>query len=478
MELDKLDITARKRTNWESIDLGFAMTRNYFKSIYKPWLIACTALFIACYPLFYISPTLAGFVFWFFLPVAERIVLYVVSRTVFNSPPDCRTTLKALGEEWHKGFFKQLFIHRFSPGRAYLLPVWQLEGLSGKKESQRIEILKRRTASTANNFGLIFVHFEWIFIYSLLILSEVFSVRLQDTRFDESSLDAMVYGELPMILYHTSYISYFIIVASIRPFYCSACFSLYLNRRIDLEGWDIELQFKSLANRFLKQTAKILPLFLGALILFTPSEIMAQNKDPQKIIKEIKADKKYSEYEDKSEWFLEQDKDNDPVLPEWFASVIKILAILIFTGLIAWLIYSATKIKRTSIKQEYKEELPERIMGMDIRKQSIPKDVYARSMQLLKNGQVREAYSLLYRATLSNMIHNHNCKLKNGFTEEDCLRSVTQQVSSTAVVDFFRELTLNWQKLAYAHSQPELVTSENLCLSWKTLFTKENLNDS
>ena len=78
---------------------------------------------------------------------------------------------------------------------------------------------------------------------------------------------------------------------------------------------------------------------------------MAQNKDPQKIIKEIKADKKYSEYEDKSEWFLEQDKDNDPVLPEWFASVIKILAILIFMGMIAWLIYSATKIKRTSIKQ-------------------------------------------------------------------------------------------------------------------------------
>ena len=113
-----------------------------------------------------------------------------------------------------------------------------------------------------------------------------------------------------------------------------------------MEGWDIELQFKSLANRFLKQNSKDTPAFSRGSALFTPSEIMAQNKDPQKIIKEIKADKKYSEYEDKSEWFLEQDKDNDPVLPEWFASVIKILAILVFIGMIAWLIYSATKIKR------------------------------------------------------------------------------------------------------------------------------------
>ena len=73
-----------------------------------------------------------------------------------------------------------------------------------------------------------------------------------------------------------------------------------------------------------------------------------------------------------------------------------------------------------------------------------------------------EKPTLLYRATLSHMIHNHNCKLKNGFTEEDCLRSVNQQVSSTAVVDFFRELTLNWQKLAYATVNQNLLPPKPL----------------
>ena len=162
------------------------MTRNYFKSIYKPWLMACTAL-CACYPLFYISPTLASFVFWFFLPVKNCSLCckpYCVQLS--TRLPNYFKSLRRMAQGFSSNCLSTVF-HQAGP----IYFRYGSSSLSGKKESQRIEILKRQQLP-ANNFGLIFVHFEWIFIYSLLILSEVFLSGFK-TRFDESSLDAMVY---------------------------------------------------------------------------------------------------------------------------------------------------------------------------------------------------------------------------------------------------------------------------------------------
>jgi hypothetical protein len=42
---------------------------------------------------------------------------------------------------------------------------------------------------------------------------------------------------------------YFTAFGLVGPIYAAAGFTLYLNRRIELEGWDIELKFRRLTAR-------------------------------------------------------------------------------------------------------------------------------------------------------------------------------------------------------------------------------------
>jgi hypothetical protein len=42
---------------------------------------------------------------------------------------------------------------------------------------------------------------------------------------------------------------YLLVISIVEPFYVAAGFTLYLNRRTELESWDIELGFRTLAAR-------------------------------------------------------------------------------------------------------------------------------------------------------------------------------------------------------------------------------------
>ena len=39
-------------------------------------------------------------------------------------------------------------------------------------------------------------------------------------------------------------LSFVLIMAAVAPFYCAGGFMLYISRRIELEGWDIEICFR------------------------------------------------------------------------------------------------------------------------------------------------------------------------------------------------------------------------------------------
>ena len=61
-------------------------------------------------------------------------------------------------------------------------------------------------------------------------------------------------------------------VTTIEPFYVAGGFSLYLNRRTLLEGWDIELELRRCAARFTNArtgTAVLAGATLVALISWT-----------------------------------------------------------------------------------------------------------------------------------------------------------------------------------------------------------------
>jgi len=51
-------------------------------------------------------------------------------------------------------------------------------------------------------------------------------------------------GEVPGVLAFAAPVAYAIVVLFLEPFFVAAGFAMYLNRRADLEAWDIEQEFR------------------------------------------------------------------------------------------------------------------------------------------------------------------------------------------------------------------------------------------
>jgi len=81
--------------------------------------------------------------------------------------------------------------------------------------------------------------------------------------------------------------------------------------------------------------------------------------------------------------------------------------------------------------------------------ESLPDDVVGEVSQFWSDGHFREALGLLYRATLFRCVKRFDVPLYAHHTESDCLRIIEPCVVSD-VFAFVSELSLCWQRLAYA----------------------------
>ncbi|HAQ27742.1 MAG TPA: DUF4129 domain-containing protein, partial [Pseudomonas sp.] len=75
-------------------------------------------------------------------------------------------------------------------------------------------------------------------------------------------------------LEHLTNLLYALVLVVWEPIYVASGFSLYLNRRTILEGWDIELAFRRLRTRLMPM---LVPLLLGLGLLFVqpPAALLA-----------------------------------------------------------------------------------------------------------------------------------------------------------------------------------------------------------
>ncbi len=114
-------------------------------------------------------------------------------------------------------------------------------------------------------------------------------------------------------------------------------------------------------------------------------------------------------------------------------------------------------------------EPPSTLFGLELRPESIPKDVEGVARALLQEGRFRAALALLYRASLSRLVGGYGLELSAGATEGECLR-LAARVLPPASSTYFRDLTRAWQAAAYAHLPP--LDGEALCLRWSAVFAR------
>ncbi|MEZ4282198.1 MAG: DUF4129 domain-containing protein [Myxococcota bacterium] len=244
MELDRLAIVARARRPWEAIDLGIVMARTWFPRLFWSWFIPSSALlFLLDLVPFLRGSTIGLLVVWWLKPFWDRLPLYVASRALFGEQVRIGAALRAFPVLARRDWIPWLLWRRFSPSRSFDLPVTVLESLQGDARAERIAILHVGSGSAASGLTIACAHFELVLVAAVFIGSYLLiPAELGFDFFDWIVSDSPTASWLEQWVVHGA-------AALVAPFYTMGGFALYLDRRIELEAWDVEIRFRHLAER-------------------------------------------------------------------------------------------------------------------------------------------------------------------------------------------------------------------------------------
>ncbi|WP_369978672.1 DUF4129 domain-containing protein [Xanthomonas bundabergensis] len=264
MRIERLDVVLRARSAWEAMELGSALVRRHAGAIWKPWLLFTLPLFallnLGAWAVDQLW--LASLALWWLKPVLDRIPLFVISRGVFGDVPRVRDTLRA---QWGWGWrtlFGYLTWRRLSPARSVFMPLELLEGATAEQQRQRRRSLGGAVYGHALLLATVCWHFEAMLCLACIAAILMFvpvdllpeTVRAAWALIGEENplwadIGLNAFGWLAMTL--------------IEPFFVGAGFGLYLNRRTEIEAWDVEMALRRLRERL----AGAAPLLLLAVAL-------------------------------------------------------------------------------------------------------------------------------------------------------------------------------------------------------------------
>lgn len=284
MQLDQVTANIRLRSPWEAIDLGLALIRHSWRKIYLPWFLF---LFTTSVLIFLVTPThyhqYSLLAVWWLKPLFDRFLLNIISKQLFNEHLTTTDSLIAIPNLIkNTGLFGGLTLRRASFSRGFNLPIWQLEKLRGKARSDRQQTLLQNAHSHAVSLTIAMIFIEltlYLSIYALIIafLPEIYQGSALNLFINNDS------GEnVNQWLQATDHLIYTLSVFLIEPFFIAASFTLYINRRTQLEAWDIELVFRQMAKRLAKlggqlSNLAIIPLLFILLTTMSVTPLYAEN---------------------------------------------------------------------------------------------------------------------------------------------------------------------------------------------------------
>ena len=250
MRLESLTVELRPRSNWEAMELGTALVRRHAGAIWAPWLIATGAAFVVLNAIGVAmdKPWLALLLMWWLRPLFDRIPLYVVSRAVFGGVPRTGETLRAQATWGWKTMIGYLTWRRLNPFRATTLPIDLLEGASGVRLRERRRVIGGGSGGHAFLLMTVCSLFVVVLYLSAMLIPLLFvnEEQMSDaTREAFSTLFDRMPAWLQVLLNAVDWLG----VSFVEPFFVGAGFGLYLNRRTELEAWDVEIAFRRMRRR-------------------------------------------------------------------------------------------------------------------------------------------------------------------------------------------------------------------------------------
>ena len=468
MRLDTVTAEIRPRSDWEAVDLGFAMVRRSFWRCITVWWLALGIPTAIAAVLLWDYPMVLLVLFWWAKPAGSRLVLFELSRRLFGEEPSWRAVWREIPRAWTRRFFHRFLWARFSPWLPVTLAVEDLEGLRGKAYQQRCgQVVRRGEGVVMWIYFLADAAAAWLGL-GILGLVMMLIPAGQDAAWQQAveSWDPNLPMELPLLISRTVVACVMAAVSLTDVFVIGAGFGIYINNRTWIEGWDVELAFKRLAQRLGKVALVVL-----AFLMMGMSVDAAESKPPAEIISEVKADKVFEVHTVTERVPKPKPSAATPLPIELMAilmQVFSICAVVLLVGFLGWMIWKnrhVFKLRGAGMKTNNLAPPARVVMGLAVSPDTLPTDVPAAAWLLWQQGHHQEALGLLYRGAISRVIELGRVEIHDSDTEGDCVRRV-EQAGATVHPDYFRGITGVWIRLAYAGVSPADAEVQALCQQW------------
>jgi hypothetical protein len=178
-------------------------------------------------------------------------------------------------------------------------------------------------------------------------------------------------------------------------------------------------------------------------------------------------------------WVTKSQPQPPPAAPGWMSGLFEYAGQ--FGGLLLWVagigavamaavwIFRLLKSREPSAVPAPAHVGDRRVLGLDIQPDSLPDDVGAAALELLRAGRMRDSLSLLYRASLSSAVHRFGVAIGAHHTEREVLGAVRGALDEPRA-RYFADLVTTRQRVVYAGEvlAPDAVLP--LCAGFSTFF--------
>jgi hypothetical protein len=410
-------------------------------------------------------------ILWWLKPLFDRLILHVISIRFFDSGADLSRLRRGLGKNILLGLPGDLLWRRFNPLRSVMIPVRMLETTVKPGKISRILTERKKTLKTGGIDYCFFLSIWGISVEITLLIGEILFFTVMTATFTgNSSFPFQLMENSPSkteIYIFTAWCVNFMLVETI---YVCMGFSLYINSRVEVEGWDLEINFRNFGEKYGKQTKKgilllifcILPVIFPAKTFtddFQPSA--ADNNVPFEELQNILESTDFGS--EKDSWGIRFKKpyeikentgiDFSPVFDKLqliFAYILRIFLVLSVIAMAVILFIFARKMIYKKIPVKKKSTITA-LHGIDVKN---PETLLQKSLDYYNHGELRLAWGYCIAALILSWQIYRSVIFPPNATEIDCTDMVNLTQPNSDEAKTFGNLLKHWINLAYAGRLP------------------------
>ena len=410
---------------------------------------------------------------WLLKPFFDRLVLHVISIRFFENGAGLKRLCQGLGKSIRRGLIGDLLWRRFSPLRSAMMPVRVLEHNinTGKGIAQRKRNLKK------GGIGYCFLLTIWgIAVEIALLTGEIlFAITMAELILKGFVSSAGSLSNVMIYIYAAWCINYMLV----ETIYVCMGFSLYINSRVEVEGWDIEILFRNFAEKHKDKIKNVFLILVLFTCLFIPVKSYAyDNHVPLDELQIILDSPEFGSEEDT--WGLrlkkslqpDNDLEFDTERTRRFRRIIAYIFRFVILGSIAGLIIFLLSYLRKTGKEK-----PSRT-GSSVKKILHKKHeeehnlLMDKALYFHKKGEIRLAWGYCTAAAIQSWTFCKGIVFPPNATESDCLNTVNLKAGGSPEAYVFNRMIKNWIYLAYAGRLPPEGSFEEAVLLNKRLRTE------